>query len=384
MTRKIWVGLAAGFVLAVVVAVVARTSSDAPDTSRRTSAVPVRTFAVTSSSRIDGALASGGPSESPEGAELPSATGTLEAERSSNVAFPVAGVVEWLAVDEGDAVDAGAVLARLDRTPYRAAVDQAEARLQFLDRRLERSRALLAERAISREEMDADEAERKAAAAELTRHRWNLDRTVIHAPFRARVAHRSVELGEVVEAGSIGFSIIDVDTLKLRVNVSARDLLAISRNDPAILTTPDRPKGSGAPPPSITNRFAPTREAGTVPILLQVPNEDGALLPGLLAEARFAVRPTDKTAPIPRSEADDRPPSPTTELRVPVTALRVSDEGTAVFRVQDGTAHRVFVEIGPVREDLVVIRRGLSAGDVVVDQPADRLRDGDTVEVSAR
>ncbi|MCA9726221.1 MAG: efflux RND transporter periplasmic adaptor subunit, partial [Candidatus Eisenbacteria bacterium] len=340
-------------------------------------------FAVTSSSRIDGALASGGPSESPEGAELPSATGTLEAERSSNVAFPVAGVVEWLAVDEGDAVNAGAVLARLDRTPYRAAVDQAEARLQFLDRRLERSRALLAERAISREEMDADEAERKAAAAELTRHRWNLDRTVIHAPFRARVAHRSVELGEVVEAGSIGFSIIDVDTLKLRVNVSARDLLAISRNDPAILTTPDRPGLRRA----ATFDHEPIRadaRAGTVPILLRVPNEDGALLPGLLAEARFAVRPTDKTAPIPRSEADDRPPSPTTELRVPVTALRVSDEGTAVFRVQDGTAHRVFVEIGPVREDLVVIRRGLSAGDVVVDQPADRLRDGDTVEVSAR
>ena len=70
-------------------------------------------------------------------------SGTLTSARHSQLGFAVGGRVIEIVADEGDAVSAGAPLARLDGIPYEAAMDEAAARVRFLESRAARSRELL-------------------------------------------------------------------------------------------------------------------------------------------------------------------------------------------------------------------------------------------------
>jgi multidrug efflux pump subunit AcrA (membrane-fusion protein) len=95
------------------------------------------------------------------------ASGTLEARRRVPLAFAVAGVVEELRHDDGDAVERGDALARLDPVPFESALERAESRVLYLEKSLARSRMLREQRALSDEEFDAQDAELTAARAEL-------------------------------------------------------------------------------------------------------------------------------------------------------------------------------------------------------------------------
>jgi RND family efflux transporter MFP subunit len=168
-----------------------------------------------------------------------SASGTLSPIRESTLAFAVGGVVQAVATDEGDHVFPESILASLDPTPLRAALDQSEAQLLFLESRSARSEQLAESGAIAKEEFDADVSERQSAAARLTLSRWNLARSVVRAPFAGSIKERFVEVGEVVTAGTPAFHLIATDSLKLEVSVPARDLPRIGRS--ALVSSPDFP-----------------------------------------------------------------------------------------------------------------------------------------------
>lgn len=301
----------------------------------------------------------------PVGVELSSlrSTGTLRPGRELAQSFAVRGVVAQIAADEGDAVRSGAMLGRLDPVPFEAEVERAEARLRFLDARLARSEELLRAKAISAEEADADRAERAAVAAQLRQARWQLERSVLRAPFDARVRSRALEVGQVVAPGTTVIELVAVDTLEVEVAVGARELGRLDLAAPVTLRSPDRPGESFRGWIDHTPVSGDAR-SGSVPLLVNVAGHSGRLLPGLLVECSFASR-----------SGAQRPSHP----RIPVSAVRVADEGPVVFRVEEGRARRVAVELGDVRDSHVEVVAGLSPGDVVVADAPDRLRDGDSV-----
>lgn len=290
------------------------------------------------------------------------ASGTLQPARHAPIAFPVAGVVLEVAHDEGDAVAAGDVLARLDPVPFESAVARARASVDYLEKSTERSRLLKDQRALSEEEFDAQTAELDGARAQLRLARWNLERSALRAPFAGFVLARHVELGQVVGGGTPSYEIIELATLEVEAALAASDLTRIDLDGIVTLTVRDDPRLHA------TGRIehAPVRSdarSGSVPLRVKVDNGAGHLLPGMVVEASFTVRAAASGE----------------ELLVPLTAVRLDDLGAAVWRVDGaGRVERVEVELGPVRNDRVVVE-GLRVGDRIVDEAPDRLRDGDSV-----
>jgi RND family efflux transporter MFP subunit len=295
------------------------------------------------------------------------AVGTLRPRRHAPVAFAVAGVIGRLEVDEGVAVGEGTPLARLDTVPFTSAVQQAEARVRFLERSLERSENLHAQKALTDEELDAQRAELEATRAQLRLARWSLERAVLRAPFDGHVLVRHVELGQVVAAGTPAFEVAELTTLEFDAALAASDLGSLDVTGPVLVISRDDPRSHARGRVD----HAPLRSdqrSGSIPVRIVVENAERTLLPGMVVEARFTSRDTGENGH---------------RVVVPLSALRVDDRGASVWRIEADRVHKIRVELGPVRGEQVLVT-GLRPGDLVVDEAPDRLREGDAVVVVSR
>lgn len=283
-------------------------------------------------------------------------TGTLRARRNAALAFAVDGVVLELAADDGRRARRGDLLARLDPVPFDSAVQRARARVEYLEKSLARSQRLLEQKALSQEELDAQNAELVSARAELRLTRWRRERSELRAPFDARVRAKHVELGEVVAPGRVAFELIDSDSLEVDVAVRLDELGDIDFDAPVELTTESGAIGNGriAFRPVISDA-----RSASVPLRVVLRRGSPASLPGEVVDARLPTK----------TRAADH------VLRLPLSALRIDDDGQAVWLVDGDRVRLRPVRIGPVRGDDVTILEGLHDGDVVVDHAPDRLRE---------
>ena len=159
--------------------------------------------------------------------------GQIEAATQAVLSFELAGKLAELAVDEGDSVVRGDVLARLDtslldaeRQRLAASRDATTAQLTFAERRLKRAQDLQAEGFSSQETLDQalatrDELTSRIAeidAALLTLH-INIEKSVLLAPFSGRVGAQDVEQMETLAAGQAVLSLIETSTPRVRVGL---------------------------------------------------------------------------------------------------------------------------------------------------------------------
>ena len=164
--------------------------------------------------------------------------GRVEARQESDLGFEVPGLITGILVDEGDRVEAGQVLAKLDtqllearREELRAARDQARAQLDLADIRLNRINRAHAKRAATDDERDEAEQTRIAAAADLARTtaavkslEVEIDKSELVAPFDAVVAAKHVDAGRVVSAGTAVVRLYETDRPEVRLGVGGNQL----------------------------------------------------------------------------------------------------------------------------------------------------------------
>lgn len=113
--------------------------------------------------------------------------------RSTDMAFQVGGqIIEWNARD-GDSFNRGDVIARIDPTSFKAAVEQAEAQFLNAKSEYERAQRLIEQDAISKSVLESRDAQRQVAEASLDTAQKNLDDTVLRAPFTGGVGVTYVE-----------------------------------------------------------------------------------------------------------------------------------------------------------------------------------------------
>lgn len=161
--------------------------------------------------------------------ETESSLGRLESNRDPRIAAEVPGRVVSVAVDAGETVREGQVLARLDEQDYRLAVDRANADVRRLEsliaqqqRQVERYQQLVKENFFSANALDeivtqlAGTREQLAAARiQLAQARQNLGRTAVKAPLAGVIAERLVSVGDYVGAGSPLFHLSTDQTLQV-------------------------------------------------------------------------------------------------------------------------------------------------------------------------
>jgi RND family efflux transporter MFP subunit len=308
----------------------------------------------------------------------PLLSGSLQPVRDAEVRAEVSGTIVQSLVDNGQAVQRGQLLARIDDTAVRdqwlsarSLVTSAQNAVNVARREEERAARLseagaVAERdlEVARQARIAAEAQLEDARARLALAQRQLDNTQIRAPFAGLVSERSASAGDVVQPGSELFTVVDPSSMRLEASVPASALSALRVGDPVEFTVNAYPDRTFT---GTIERINPAADPATrqVRIYVAIPNAGGRLVAGLFAEGRVA-----------------------TESRMavvaPKNALDVRGLRPTAVRVKNGTAERVEVELGLEDEatERVEVRTGLSAGDTVLLGAALGVTPGSQVRVT--
>ena len=261
---------------------------------------------------------------------------------------------------EGQQVGKGEVLVEFDSHQARAALAEAEAALQDSQRQFKRSRDLFATKALSESQLDQINATLRANEARVSGARSRVDDTIIRAPFTGRVGLRNVSVGSFVNPGTVITTLDDTSVIKVDFSVPEVFLANIAEGLEIKARTSAYPEAEfTGKVQSIGSRLDPVSRAITV--RAQIGNRDARLKPGMFMTVKVA-----------------RPEPPA--LLVPEQALVPEGGRKFLFVVRQGKASRVEVETGRRRPGQVEIIEGLVAGDVVVVEGTQKVRDGAEVK----
>jgi len=303
--------------------------------------------------------------------EVVELSGVLEALRATWVAAEIAGRVVDVPAVEHAPVDAGDVLVRLDEALPRAELIRAEAAHRLAKAELERQRRLGDRSVASQAELERAEAEERRSYAALLEARTRLGHATVRAPFDGVVNRLDPDLGAYVQPGTRIAEVLDVATLEVSVVVSDRQVGAVRPGDAARVRID--PLGNAVREARVA-RVARAPEEGTrrYPIVVELPNPDGRLLPGMLVYVELDVGESES-------------------LRVPMGAVRREFELDYVFTIDAGPEglpvarrRRVSTRPVPFRPDWVEVVEGMEDGERVVVRGVERLRDGAPVRIAER
>ncbi len=275
--------------------------------------------------------------------------GAVQARKRAALSARMPASVTELPYQEGQWVQAGAVVVRLDDAALRAAVAAAEAGLKAVESDLERTKALLEKGAATPRELEQMTAAASGARAQLTGARDNLSHAALRAPFAGRVASRRVNLGDVVNPGMPLIEIEGDGGLEVRATVES-EIAATLRAGSKVKAVVD---GQPAPLTATVIAVAPAGDSTTHRFELKadLPGAPG-LRAGLFARLL-----------IPGVTADPR-------ITVPTAALFDRGGLTGLFVVNEGKARLRWVAAGARDGDTVEIRAGVEPGERVVLDPS--------------
>lgn len=291
-------------------------------------------------------------------------TATLEARNNAVLVARRQGQVLALDAEEGAWVEKGAVLARLDDTEARLAVDRAELALEVATREEERAKKMQGEGYLSPKEMDDIALRLRNAKVELEQAHYNLTQTRITAPFAGRVTERLINLGETVTAGKECFRLLDFNPVLARLYFPERELEHVRVGQPAELALDTQPGRTFAARVSLVNPVV-DRANGTFKVTLEAENPGGVLRPGSFARVRL------------------RTGSFSDALLVPRRGILSEDGESYVYVARGDSVVRAGITIGATDGDIAQVVAGLVAGDHVVTVGQGGLKPGARIKVSS-
>jgi membrane fusion protein (multidrug efflux system) len=348
----------AGVVLLVLILLIAfaRSKSDKVSAAETTKTETIMVGPENIAVATTGAIMSG-----------PALSGTLEPEREAVLRAQVQGSVLQTYADQGQAVSAGTVLARIDASGIQDAYNSARVGVvaarnsaDIAARDLARNEKLLAAGAIA--ERDIEQSRRASIAAQAALEDANsrlaaaekqFRSTTVTAPFGGVVSERPVSAGDIVQPGTPLFTVVAEQLSSIRVGV------------PVTFTV------SGYPGRDFVGhivRVNPTADPTTrqVRIYVSIPNAGRTLVGGLFATGRMST-------------------ATRTGLVVPTTAVDVRGTAPSVVRVKGGKTEKVQIQVGVTDKasETVEVLSGLQAGDTLLLGAAQGITPGTPVKISA-
>ncbi len=343
-----------------------------------------------------------GPSSKVSELQLP---GSIEAVTEAPILARADGYIRRRLVDIGDHVTAGQPLAEIEAPELDQQVLQAKANVQqaqaALDQALaneqqgkanlelarvtaERWGSLVAQGVVSKQDNDqyqaqyqsqiagvnalekailAQRANIAAAEANLARLNEMQGYRIVKAPFAGVITLRNVDVGALVNAGStMLYRIAQTGTLRTYVNVPQSNASSIHAGQKALVSV------TNLPGRTFTGTVARTADSldpssRTLLVEVQVPNADGALMPGMYAQVDLS----NSRANMP--------------LLIPAEALMVRADGTQIAVVgPDSIVHLQKIVIGRDYGDRLEVLQGLQVGDRIIANPDDNAREGVKVD----
>ncbi|MDR1946826.1 MAG: efflux RND transporter periplasmic adaptor subunit [Desulfovibrio sp.] len=306
------------------------------------------------------------------------ALGTATPQNTVTVRSRVDGELMALHFAEGQMVASGDLLAEIDPRPYKVQLQQArgalmtdEALLTQAERELERYRKLIKEHSVSAQQMEAQEGEvgrqqgavlsDRAAVAEAE---LMLEYCSIRSPVSGRAGLRKMDPGNMIRASDADGIVVITQQQPMNViftlveNQIADVLKAMSGNVPPLVEVRGQDGALIENGEFLTIDNQIDTATGTVKAKAVFANKDGLLFPNRFVNVRLRIATLKDV------------------LIVPTSAVQRNSEGPFVYMVEDGKARTRKIRLGWSRDMESVVEEGLKAGDMLVTDGVDRLRDG--------
>ena len=316
------------------------------------------------------------------------AVGTVTSRNTSTVRARVSGQLDKILFREGQVIKAGAVLAVIDPRPYQVALDQQMAQLQRdqaqLDNAkhdLERYQGLVADKVISQQQVDTQAALVRQYQgvvaidqAQVANAKLNFSYTNITAPISGRLGLRQTDPGNLVSSNDANGIVVITQLNPInvvfaipgdRVPPIMKQLNAGMQLPVDALDRDGKTKLAGGILLTADNQIDST--TGTVKLKAEFNNDASALFPNQFVNVRLQLS-VSKGATV-----------------VPTAAIQTGGSGTYVYVVKpDNTVSMRPVVISAANTgNNTIVNKGLNAGERVVTDGLDKLRDGRSVKVSS-
>jgi membrane fusion protein (multidrug efflux system) len=291
------------------------------------------------------------------------ASASISSDADAPVSARVAGEVVELLVEEGDRVEAGQILARLDGKRLQLEMLAAKANLERAKKEYTRNTDLHARGLVSSAMYEGLKYDLESLRATYDLKRLNYDYSNIRATISGVVSSREVKPGESLAVGHVAFRITETSELVAYLQIPQSELAKFTAGDEARVAVAALPNSDFA---ATIVRISPTIDTrnGTFRATAIIDNADGNLAPGMFGRFTIAYE----------KHAD--------ALVIPSNALLDEDNETTVYVVQNDAVVRRSVKIGIEEGGRVEILDGLVDNDQVVVVGHSGLRDGSKVLAS--
>ena len=288
-------------------------------------------------------------------------SGSTQPDKRAVLAARSEGVVNALSLTKGAVISADQVVMTLEGPETVARAKIAQIALDQRERELSTAEDLFSRGNKPEIQVVSARSDRDAAEAELTLARAAMDRLELKAPFSGLVDTVDVEMGEWVQSGASVATILSLDPIIVRAEVSELDIANVAPGSKAFMTLVDGTKMEGLVRFVAREASAATR---TFPVEIALPNP-GALIPAGMTTQVELLAPAVSTVTVPRS------------------VITQSEKGEVGLRVvgSDNLARFVTVDIIDDTEAGMVVA-GVPPGVRIIVAGQDLVRDGDLVDVT--
>jgi len=333
------------------------------------------------------------------------ATGYVTARRAATVSAQITGTLTAVLIEEGDHVEDGQVLARLDDTAQRAQVAQAQAQLHAAQATLvqwqsqldqakrdwKRADDMVGRKLVSQQAVEQAHTQVDTLGAQLATQRKmielgeasvsaaqvQLGYCTVHAPFTGVVIAKAAQVGEIVSPLSAGGgftrtgvgTIVDMDSLEIEVDVTESYINRVQPKQPAQAILDAYPDWKI---PAHVIAIIPTADRGkaTVKVRVAIEQKDPRILPDMGVRVSFLEEAKKADAPAPKG------------VLVPASAIVQRESKSVVFAIDNDRVRLKAVTPGQTYNDQRLVE-GIAAGTNVVKQPPAELADGTKVEIKS-
>lgn len=290
-------------------------------------------------------------------------TATIASDADAPIPARVEGEVVEILVEEGDRVEKGQILGRLDGERLRIEMKQAKANLEKTIREYERFINLHERGLVSTAAFDDMKFDMDALKAHYELKKLDYDYATIRASISGVVSARHIKVGQHINSGDITFRVTNPSELVAYLQIPQSELSKFTVGQSAGIQVDSMPDQDFN---ATVTRISPTIDTrnGTFRATAYVDNDDGLLAPGMFGRFEIAYEKHSGA------------------LVIPVAAVLEEDNVSVVYVVEDGAAVRRMITTGIEEDGQIEILSGLEGDERIIMTGQNSLRDGSKVLAS--
>lgn len=274
---------------------------------------------------------------------------------------PVAGNVMAIYFEEGQQVEKGERLIRIDDRHWRAQLQGLQAQLNFAESELERNRQLIEREGISQEALEQAEAQVRELEAQLRELQVNIQLANVNAPMSGVVGMRDFSLGDYLTQGQTITQLVQKD--KLRVDFTVPAEYAFRLEEGQEIKVIASASGDTAVAEIYAINPAINLDSRQIQLRALLENREGNFVPGGFAEVQLEITEDDEA------------------LLIPAEAVVPEVDTHVVYKIKNGRAIKQEVSLGVRTESEVQIMEGLAEGDTILLTGLMQVEDDQPVQV---